>query len=70
MTPAALATRIKATGRALGFDLVAIGPAAAPTHGPEFEAWLQRMGITGPDGRLRPQPPSHPLLAASRELAR
>ncbi len=21
---------------------------------PEFEAWLQRMGITGEDGRLRP----------------
>jgi ethanolamine ammonia-lyase large subunit len=37
---------------------------------PEFEAWLQRMGITGPDGRLRPALPSHPLLAASRELAR
>ncbi|WP_046867959.1 ethanolamine ammonia-lyase subunit EutB [Microvirga massiliensis] len=36
---------------------------------PEFEAWLQRMGITGPDGRLRPPLPSHPLLEASRELA-
>ncbi|RYC31477.1 ethanolamine ammonia-lyase subunit EutB [Lichenibacterium minor] len=30
---------------------------------PEFEAWLQRMGITGPDGRLRQASGSHPLLS-------
>jgi len=36
---------------------------------PEFEDWLLRMGLTGPDGRLRPPPPAHPLLAATRELA-
>ena len=30
---------------------------------PEFEAWLEAMGITGPDGRLRAPSPSHPLLA-------
>jgi len=33
---------------------------------PEFEAWLQTMGITGPDGRLRTPTPSHPLLAPLR----
>ena len=33
---------------------------------PEFEAWLQGMGITGADGRLRRQAPSHPLLARPR----
>jgi ethanolamine ammonia-lyase large subunit len=32
---------------------------------PEFEAWLQRMGITGPDGRLKPRTGGHPLLAAA-----
>ncbi|HEY9213806.1 MAG TPA: ethanolamine ammonia-lyase subunit EutB [Ancylobacter sp.] len=32
---------------------------------PEFEAWLQSMGITGPDGRLRPQGGNHPLLASA-----
>ena len=36
---------------------------------PEFEAWLARMGITGPDGRLRPPVSSHPLLAASGRSA-
>ncbi len=30
---------------------------------PEFEAWLQSMGITGPDGRLRAPTGAHPLLA-------
>jgi len=35
---------------------------------PEFEAWLQRMGITGNDGRLLDSPRS-PLLAAVQELA-
>jgi ethanolamine ammonia-lyase large subunit len=29
---------------------------------PEFEAWLQRQGITGDDGRLLPAPAAHPLL--------
>lgn len=31
---------------------------------PEFEAWLQRMGVSGPDGRLLPRTGGHPLLAA------
>ncbi len=30
---------------------------------PEFEAWLQGMGITGPDGRLRTPATNHPLLS-------
>ena len=30
---------------------------------PEFEAWLQRTGITGADGRLLPAPERHALLA-------
>ena len=29
---------------------------------PEFEAWLQRMGITDGDGRVRPVPASHALI--------
>ncbi len=30
---------------------------------PEFEAWLEAMAITGPDGRLLPASGSHPLLS-------
>ncbi len=30
---------------------------------PEFEAWLQRVGITADDGRLLPPPARHALLA-------
>ncbi len=33
---------------------------------PEFESWLQGLGITGTDGRLRRHAPSHPLLARPR----
>ncbi len=40
MTPARLSERVKAAGRRLGFDLVAIGPADPPEHGRAFEAWL------------------------------
>ncbi len=36
---------------------------------PEFEAWLQRQGITGADGRLLPRADSVPLLAALSEIA-
>jgi len=31
---------------------------------PEFEAWLQRLKITGADGRLAPSSAGHPLLTA------
>ena len=31
---------------------------------PEFAAWLERMGIAGPDGRLKSQSGTHPLLAS------
>jgi len=33
---------------------------------PEFQDWLERMRITGADGRLLPAQASHPLLAAGR----
>jgi ethanolamine ammonia-lyase large subunit len=32
---------------------------------PEFEAWLQRMKVTGEDARLRAVRPSHPLIAGA-----
>ena len=35
---------------------------------PEFEAWLEKMGIVGGDGRLLASSAS-PLLAAAKELA-
>jgi ethanolamine ammonia-lyase large subunit len=34
---------------------------------PEFEAWLEKMGIAGADGRLIPSPQT-PLLALAKEL--
>jgi epoxyqueuosine reductase len=40
VTPEALAERVKATGRRLGFDLVAVGTADPPEHRAHFEAWL------------------------------
>jgi ethanolamine ammonia-lyase large subunit len=32
---------------------------------PEFEAWLQAMRISGPDGRLAPPAAGHALLSAA-----
>jgi ethanolamine ammonia-lyase large subunit len=37
---------------------------------PEFEAWLQRQGITDRSGRLRGEGPTTPLLSASMELVK
>ncbi len=51
MTPEALAERVKATGRGLGFDLVAVGPADPPEHAAAFEAWLD-AGYAGTMGYL------------------
>ncbi len=36
---------------------------------PEFEDWLQRIGLTGPDGRLRDATGNLPLLSAPWKLA-
>ena len=35
---------------------------------PEFEAWLQAMGLTNAQGELLPADPDHPALAALRQL--
>src|SRR5947208_16714143 len=37
---ATLSEAVRERARALGFDRVAIGPAAPPEHGAEFERWL------------------------------
>ena len=36
---------------------------------PEFEAWLEKMDITGTDGRLLPADARHPLLGYVAERA-
>lgn len=36
---------------------------------PEFDDWLQRMAITGADGRLLPAEAGHPLLGFARDIA-
>jgi epoxyqueuosine reductase len=51
VTSAELAARVKATGRRLGFDLVAIGSADPPERGGAFEAWLD-AGYAGTMGYL------------------
>jgi epoxyqueuosine reductase len=40
MSAPALAVQVKEAGRALGFDLVAIGPAGPPDHVAAFDEWL------------------------------
>jgi len=40
LTELALTQAVKARARELGFDRVAIGPAAPPPHAPAFERWL------------------------------
>ncbi len=36
---------------------------------PEFEAWLQKVGLADDRGRLRPEQASHPLLEHGRRIA-
>ena len=43
-------------------DQLYLRDAMGVKRAPEFEDWLLRMGITGPDGRLRAPTGSHPLL--------
>ncbi len=44
-------------------DAAALRQLLGLKRAPEFEAWLQRVGITGDGGRLLPAPAQHPLLA-------
>lgn len=44
-------------------DAAALRQLLGLKRAPEFEAWLQRVGIVGPDGRLLPAPQRHALLA-------
>ncbi|HJT51244.1 MAG TPA: ethanolamine ammonia-lyase subunit EutB, partial [Nitrosospira sp.] len=37
---------------------------------PEFEAWLEKMQIAGPQGELRNRLPDHPLLSAIPDMTR
>ena len=49
-------------------DVLAIRELTGKRRAPEFEAWLERMGIVGADGRVIGEAPA-PLLAAAKELA-
>ena len=40
MAAPTITERVKATGRRLGFDLVAVGPAGPPEHAAAFQDWL------------------------------
>ena len=41
LASATLTESVKALARELGFDLVAVGPAGPPEHGPAFRRWLE-----------------------------
>jgi ethanolamine ammonia-lyase large subunit len=45
-------------------DALYVREAFGLKRAPEFEDWLQRMGITDAEGRLRPPDPGHRLIAA------
>jgi epoxyqueuosine reductase len=51
VTAAALTAEVRAAGRRLGFDLVAVGPAGPPDHAAAFEDWLD-AGHAGGMGYL------------------
>jgi ethanolamine ammonia-lyase large subunit len=44
-------------------DALYLREALGLRRAPEFEAWLQRMGLADEAGRLLPAPAGHPLLA-------
>jgi epoxyqueuosine reductase len=46
-----LTESVKTRARALGFDLVAVGPAGPPEHGPDFRRWIE-AGHAGTMGYL------------------
>ncbi len=50
-------------------DALYLREAMGLKRAPEFEAWLERMGVVGADGNLLPQA-GRPLLTAAAELAR
>ncbi|MBL8570637.1 MAG: ethanolamine ammonia-lyase subunit EutB [Phreatobacter sp.] len=45
-------------------DALYVREAFGLKRAPEFEGWLQRMGIADAEGRLRPPDPGHRLIAA------
>ncbi len=45
-------------------DALYVREAFGLRRAPEFEDWLERMGITDAEGRLRPPDPGHRLIAA------
>jgi ethanolamine ammonia-lyase large subunit len=45
-------------------DALYVREAFGLKRAPEFEDWLQRMGITDAEGRLKPADPGHRLIAA------
>ena len=50
-------------------DALYVREALGLKRAPEFEAWLQRAGVTDELGQLRPDSVSHPLLQHARGLA-
>lgn len=51
LAAATLTESVKALALELGFDLVAIGPADPPEHGPDFRRWIE-AGHAGTMGYL------------------
>jgi ethanolamine ammonia-lyase large subunit len=50
-------------------DAAALRQLLGLKRAPEFEGWLQGVGIVGADGRLLPAPARHALLADLSQLS-
>ena len=64
MTAMALTESIKAQALALGFDLVAVGPAEPPEHADSFRRWVE-AGHAGTMGYLERRLPERVDLGAA-----
>jgi ethanolamine ammonia-lyase large subunit len=50
-------------------DALYVREALGLKRAPEFEAWLEKIGLTDVNGRLKPESAAHPLLTHARGLA-
>ncbi len=50
-------------------DALYVREALGLKRAPEFEVWLEKIGLTDVSGRLHPESAAHPLLAHARGLA-
>ena len=71
MTPESLAREVKALGRRLGFDRIAVGPADPPEHADAFSRWVFTTSLKDREryAELSAQHPELDLIGQVRKLA-